>query len=199
MRAVGALLLLAALAAAQEEDLQAERFERALALAEQKLQTAPKDSRLLELRAKAIRGIARNLQRDRGYSAALRYLEPRLDHWLLAEVYGETCFWAGEERRGLDVLRASSLPVTDRIRPELFLLAKLMRFDEVERRAGEVAATVSWKELTGWQENAGLQAALRKRLKERTRRAARVAWVSLATLLAACATLWKLSSSTVPE
>jgi len=150
-RALAILLLLPALAragddsieriAAIEAMLDQERFAEALADADRALAEIPDDAELREVRAQAVLGVARDLQRAKGYEAAIDYLEPRLDHALVAYGYGETCFWAGAEERGIRGLRAAPLPVAERIVPEFRLLWALRRYEEAERRAEEIGWT----------------------------------------------------------
>ncbi|MFQ5843542.1 MAG: hypothetical protein ACE5JG_00985 [Planctomycetota bacterium] len=198
MRWAAALLLLAAAAGAAEDEANAaarvraelgpDQFDRALLLADAALRERPGSPVLRGLRAEAVRGIARELQRVEGYDAAVKYLEDHLSHALLAEAYGATCAWAGREERGIRRLRRSVLPVAQRLRPELHLLALLGRYDEAAERAGAAGDGE-------WEAFARREAALRARLDGRARRGARVALAALAALLGAAALLFRLAPS----
>jgi len=187
MRSALALLLLAGLVRADERAderaaeraraaIAEERFEDAVALCEEALAASPGDGTLLYLRAGARCGVARMLQRARGYDAAIAYLESRLDHPVTAWAYAETCRWAGEEERGIEALRRSALALEDRIHAELDLLSYLRRYDEIAARA-EIAGLDRWAR---WARD---EAARQSRVRGYTRRAWLVAALAAAVLL----------------
>ena len=155
--------------------IQEERYADALAGATQALLAKPNSVVLLDQRALAIRGIARDLQRAEGYTAAVRYLEQNLTHWKLAEAFGETCLWSGREEHGLATLRACNLTLMARIVPELTLLARLHRYDEVIARANEAKQSMDWKALDRWVVYGKREAELRANLNGQKERARAVA------------------------
>ena len=181
MRTVAVVFLLALCCRAEEwEDLRAavdaERYEEALRLADAVPETDPsRDGTLAWLRAKAVVGVARDLQRAKGYPAALDFLEGHLDHEWSAFWYGRTCAWAGAERRGIAALRASKLEPVLRLEAELSLLLLLRRYEELIDRARAIGG----EEAASWMEWAGKEAALRDRLAGRAKRA----WGTLAGAL----------------
>lgn len=184
------LLLLAAAAAADEAAIRAaldrEDFATALREAEAALQADPDHGLLRYMRAQAVAGIARDLQRAEGYAAALDYLEPRLDHAHLTDRFAEICMWAGEEERAIRALRVSPVALQDRIRAELEMMRSLGRFEEAARRA----AAVGWDEAASYY---GEVARHRARLRGRARRAVWVALVGGLAILAAAAALFILA------
>ncbi|MHC4973388.1 MAG: hypothetical protein ACYTG3_13755 [Planctomycetota bacterium] len=192
------LLLLAASAAfadeaAVREALDKEDFGTALARAEKALEESTADSNgvLRYMRAQAVAGLARDLQRAEGYAAALDYLEPRLDHPHLTDRFAATCMWAGEEERAIRALRASPVALRDRIRAELEMMRSLGRFEEASRRARAV----------GWNEAAEYYAEVadhRARLTGRARRAVWVALVGGLLILAAAGALFILAPAESP-
>lgn len=191
MRRAALVLALAAAAAAQERELLEERFGDALRAADEALAAKPGDERLLEQRAKALRGLARDAQRRDGYGAALALLERELSHRILVQAYADVAVWAGEEERALRTLRSAGVPERMRLEAELMLLGQLGRFREAEARAREAG----WTEWEAWERE---RAELRARLGERRRRAAWVAWVALAALLLGAAALFRLAPARAP-
>ncbi|MHC4548118.1 MAG: hypothetical protein ACYTEZ_05010 [Planctomycetota bacterium] len=187
MKPLLVLLVLAAATLADEAAVRAaldrEDFAAALRLSESALQGHPDDGKLRYLRAQALAGLARDRQRERGYAAALDFLESRLTHPVVTDAFAETCLWAGEEERALRALRASEVALADRIRMELEMLRSLGRFRGAERRAREVG----WPEAEAWYRK---KAAYRERLAGRARRAAWVAVGAGLTILAAAAVLF---------
>jgi len=134
---------------------------------------------------------AQELQRSRGYDAALEFLEPQLTHRKLAVLYADLCAWAGQEERGLQHLARCTVPPHERIQGELYLLSVLQRYDEVARRARDVMGDqADWAPYIKWAED---QAAQRRRLRARTRRGMWVAVAALAVLLAGSAALFRLA------
>ena len=195
MRGLTVVLVLALAALADEgavrEALDSEDFETALARAETLLKKTPDHGPLRYMRAQAIAGIARDLQRTEGYAAALDYLEPRLTHPHLTDRFAETCLWAGQEERAIRALRASSVALRDRIRMELEMMRSLGRFEEASERARAV----------GWDEAAviyGEDAAYRARLASRATRAVWVAVAAGVVILAAAAALFSLAPAAAP-
>jgi hypothetical protein len=192
------LLLLPAAALADEaavrEALEREDFGVALTRAEAALkEVSAEDSKgpLRYMRAQAVAGLARDLQRSEGYAAALDYLEPRLDHPHLTDRFAEICLWAGQEERAIRVLRASPVALRDRIRAELEMMRSLGRFEEASRRARAV----------GWEEAAkyyGEVASHRARLTGRVQRAVWVAVVGGLLILAAAGALFILAPAARP-
>jgi len=175
-RAATFLLVLAAVAAAQDREdpvrvaLDAGHFAEALALAEAALAERP-DDLLRYQRAQAINGIARGLRREKGYVAAIDYLEPRLDHVEVLRSYAACCLWGGEEERGLRAIRAAAaVTAGERLGAELWLLTMQYRYEE----AAEVAHAAGWPEWESWARD---EAALRGRLHARARRAG---WIAVA-------------------
>ena len=98
MRQTIVALALAGAAFAQERELAEERFEDALRVAERELRERPLDKDLLEKRARALLGMARDAQRCGGYGAALALLERDLSHPLLAQGYADVAIWDVGER-----------------------------------------------------------------------------------------------------
>jgi hypothetical protein len=143
------------------------------------------------MRAQAIAGLARDLQRAQGYAAALDYLEPRLNHPHLTDRFGDICMWAGQEERAIRALRASPVALRDRIRAELEMMRSLGRFEEASRRARAV----------GWEDAAtyyGKTASRRARLAGRATRAVWVAAVGGFLILAAAGALFILAPAVPP-
>jgi len=200
-RALLALLLLAAAALAGEDAaaaaarvrtlLDAGRPVEALPAAEAALAAHPGDKLLSLLRAQATCGIAQELQRAEGYEAAIDWLEPRLDHWVIAEAYANACLWGGEEERGLAGLAACAVPEDQRAGAEMRLLQYLYRYDE----AAALARRVGWPEAEAW---ALEQAAPRARLHARARRALKVALVAGGLLALAAVALYRLAPPARP-
>lgn len=153
----------------------------------------PENKVLKEQRAVALRGQARGLQRADGYDAAIAFLERNLEHWLLAQAYGETCLWAGREEDGVKVLRSCGLPLADRIVPELQLLWHLRRYDELVARAREAARTVKWGVLKEWEEFGKEEAAARARLLGGATRGGRAALTALVVILLLSLALYRLA------
>jgi hypothetical protein len=185
MRAAPLLLLLATAALAQEDvrqALDAQRYSDALALAEAALRAEPQDKLLLDQRAQALCGLARDLRRERGYVAAIDFLETRLDHPRLVSAYADCCMWGSEEERGLRGVRGAGVAAADRLAAEVRLLERLFRFEE----AAALARAHGWKEAAEW---AGAEAALRERFAARARRAGWAAAAGVAALLGAWALL----------
>jgi hypothetical protein len=150
-------------------------------------QAQPKHAELSALRQQAAVGVARNLQRQDGYGAALDYLESRLEGRTIVQAYSETSVWAGAEQRGLETMRR--LPKALRhqcAREELNLYWALHDFVGMEQRAREV----EWPE---WIEFARNQGALRERFDGRTRRAWWVAGVGAALLAGGCLLLDRMA------
>jgi hypothetical protein len=170
MRVVAILLLVALCARAEKWDalkavIEEERFEEALKLADEARSTNRDDGLLAWLRAQAVVGVARDLQRAKGYGAALEFFEGRLDHEVSAYWYARTCGWAGEEERGLAALRKSPVPAPLRLEAELNLLALLRRYEEIVARASEVGGEGA----ADWIDWAREKAALRDRIAGRAR------------------------------
>jgi len=183
MRTLALLLSMASALFADEADaiaarlrtaLRQERFQAALEQADAALARFPGDATMRYRRAEAIVGLARDLQRAKGYPAAIARLEPELTDPFLAQAYAEACLWGGQELRGVAHLRASALPVRQRILPEFLLLKQLRRFDELAARAAETGET-AWAE---WAEE-------RMRLQERLRGRGRRGWIVAAAAFAA--------------
>lgn len=194
MRTAAVVFLLALCCRAEDWDeisaaVNGERFEHALRLADAARETGKKDGKLAWLRAKAVVGVARDLQRANGYPAALDYLELHLDHELSAYWYGQTCGWAGAELRGIQALRSSVLDPALRLNPELSLLGLLRRYEEIIDRAQEVGG----EEAASWGEWASKEAALRDRLAGRARRAWTILVGALLVFGAAVGALFRLS------
>ena len=137
----------------------------------------------------------RRIQRSRGYDAALDYLEGHIDHWILAQAYGEVARWAGREERGLHALRQASLPLAQRIEPELYLLSTLQRYDEIVSRARQAQATVAWDALDGWVAFGAKEARLRRNFAARADRATWLALGALVAILAGWGAAWRLAPS----
>lgn len=195
LRGLVVLLLAAAGALADEAAVRAaldrEDFAAALEQAEAALRATPKSGLLRYMRAQAIAGLARDLQRREGYAAALDYLEPRLDHAHLTDRFAEICMWSGEEERGIRALRGSPVALRDRIRAELELMRSLGRFEDAAQRAAAV----------GWDDAAKYYAEVarhRTRLRGRARRAVWVALVGALGILAAAAALFMLAPAAPP-
>jgi hypothetical protein len=186
MRAVAALALVAAAAAAQEAEFAEERFADALRIAEERLRERPRDAGLLESRARAILGLARDAQRREGYRAAVDLLGRDLSHPMLAQGYADVAVWAGEEERALGVLRAAGAAAPARAAAALMLLGQLGRFREAEALARE-AGFAEWE---AWERG---RAELRERLAGRARRAGTIAAVAAGVLAAAVAALFRLA------
>lgn len=155
--------------AAVRAALDREDFATALQQAEAALQADPEHGLLRYMRAQAIAGLARDLQRTEGYLAALDYLEPRLDHAHLTDRFAEICMWAGEEERAIRALRASPVALPDRIRSELEMMRSLGRFEDAARRAAAV----------GWDEAAKYYDEVARHRARLTGRARRAVWVAL--------------------
>ena len=198
MRCLSLLLLAAAAAFADEaavrEALEREDFGVALTRAEAALKEVSREEAkgpLRYMRAQAVAGLARDLQRAEGYAAALDYLEPRLDHPHLTDRFAATCMWAGQEERAIRALRASPVALRDRIRAELEMMRSLGRFEAASQRARAV----------GWNEAAKYYAEVadhRARLKGRARRAVWVALVGGLLILAAAGALFILAPALPP-
>jgi hypothetical protein len=202
MRFAVALLLLGAVVRADEyedvvNEVVAGRLERARDMAATYVQRLPADKGLAALHAAVVTAIeARDLQRAQGYGAAIDYLDARLDHWLLAEAFAETCRWGGREARGVERLRSSGLALEERIRPELDLLHAQLRHKELESRAREAKAElakkgIDWPLLDEWIRIAGEEAALRAGLRGRGTRAGWLALGGAVAMLGAWALLMR--------
>jgi len=202
VRLAPALLVIAALCRADapvvDDILQALAkgdAKTARALAKEALRTGPRKD------VETLLGVAerlletRRIQRSRGYDAALDYLEKNIDHWVLAQAYGEVARWAGQEERGLQALRRSSLPLAQRIEPELYLLSTIQRYDEIVSRARQAQATVAWDALDGWVSFGAEEARLRRNLAAHADRAAWLALGALVAILAGCGVAWRLAPS----
>jgi len=137
-------------------------------------------------RAEALREEVRQIQRARGYAAAIDHLEPRVDHALLVQTYGDLCVWAGEEERGLRHLSTCAVPPLERLQTELWLLVCLGRYAE----AADRAEAAKWTE---WVAYARGEAALRERLSGRCRRALWTAAAALLVLALAALSLFRLA------
>ena len=201
MRVALLLFLLAALGRADGATVVDEILEalargdakRARALAQKALSKGP-HSEIETLRGVADRLLeTRRIQRARGYDAALDYLEKNIDHWVLAQAYGEAARWAGQEERGLKGLRQSSLPLAQRIEPELYLLSMIQRYDEVVVCARQAQETISWDALDGWVAFGAREARLRRGLAARADRAVWLALGALVAILAGCGVAWRLA------
>jgi hypothetical protein len=198
MRVAAGLLLAAAAAAAQEAELAEERFADALRLAEERLRERPRDAGLLEHRARAILGLARDAQRREGYRAALDLLGRDLSHPVLAQGYADVAVWAGEEERALAALRTRGAAAPARAPAALMLLGQLGRFREAEALAREAARSSSaspgdaryFAEWEAWERD---RAELRERLRGRARRAGAVAAGTAVALAAAVVALFRLA------
>jgi hypothetical protein len=189
------LLLCAASALADEaavrEALDREDYAAALERADAALKESPASGPLRYMRAQAIAGIAQERQRAQGYAAALDYLEPHLDHRHLTDRFADICMWAGQEERAIRALRASPVPLRDRIKAELDMMRSLARYEEAARRARAV----------GWEEAAEYYAGIagyRARLEGRARRAGWVAAVGGLVILAAAGALFILAPAAPP-
>jgi hypothetical protein len=195
MRSLLLLLLGAAAVLADEAAVRAaldrEDFAAALAGAEAALKEKPADGPLRYMRAQAIAGVARDLQREKGYAAALDYLEPRLNHPHLIDRFAAICMWAGQEERAIRVVRAAPVDVKDRIVAELEMMRSLGRFEEASRRA----RAVGWKDAATYYAEI---ASRRARLAGRATRAAWVAAVSGILILAAAGALFILAPASPP-
>ena len=192
------LLLLAGPVFAQdvEDLLERERFQEARRVAEQRLRDDPDNKVLKEQWAVALRGHARDLQRAEGYDAAIAFLEKNLAHRVLAWAYGETCLWAGREAEGVQVLRGCGLPVAERIVPELQLLWRLRRYDELIARAREASRTVPEDEAAkclAWEKFGREESAMRKRLLSGATRGRNAAIIALLSILLAAAAIHRLA------
>ncbi len=189
------LLLAVAAAAADEAAIRAaldrEDFATALREAEAALQATPDHGLLRYMRAQAIAGLARDLQRAEGYAAALDYLEPQLDHAYLTDRFAEICMWAGQEQRAIRALRASPVPLRDRIRAELEMMRSLGRFEDASHRA----AAVGWDEAARYYDEVARH---RARLTGRARRAVWVTVVGGLAILAAAGALFILAPAAPP-
>ncbi|HEX5136817.1 MAG TPA: hypothetical protein VFY93_07595 [Planctomycetota bacterium] len=140
-------------------------------------------------RAKAVCAEAREIRREKGYAAAIDFLEPRLDHAIIVEAYANCCLWGGEEERGLRGVRgATGVPAEYRVEAEIGLLKRLFRF----RDAARLAAAHGWKEA---EEYWGEEAALRERLAARARRARWLAALGGALLVGVWAAVRRWTSS----
>lgn len=139
-------------------------------------------------RAKAVCAEAMEIRREKGYHAAIEFLEPRLDHGKVVAAYADCCLWGGEEERGLRGLRASKVPASERAEAEISLLVRLFRYDE----AAAVAREHGWTEAAEWW---GAAAALRDRLRTRASRAAWIAALGVVLLLGAWALMRRRFSS----
>lgn len=197
------LLLLAGPVLAQDVEhlLERERFEEARRIVEKRLLDDPQNRVLKEQWAVALRGQARDLQRVDGYGAAIALLEENLAHRLLAEVYGETCLWAGREEEGVLVLRRCGLPLADRIVPELQLLGHLRRYDELVARAVEASRTVPRDEVAkclAWEQYGREESAMRKRLLSGATRGRNAAVIALLSILLAAAVIHRLAPPVIP-
>jgi hypothetical protein len=143
-------------------------------------------------RAKAACAEAREIRREKGYAAAIDFLEPRLHHAKTLHAYADCCRWGGEEERGLRGLRTAAAPETDRLAAEVRLLQSLFRYPEAADAARRLVALGS-AEHAEWARGEILfaegQAALRGRLEARARRGAWAAAAGFLALLGAWALL----------
>jgi len=186
MRRLATLLLFVGVAAAQDEFdrvsewIDSEEFERAYATLQPERAARMEDERHLDLWQRAVRGVARNLQRKGGYGVAIEFLEDHLVTHLLVADYVETCIWAGEERRGLARVRALPQPLRDRSAKAEFQLYWVLReYDALEERA----LAVNWP---AWVEFARRERDQLQRFADRTSRARWVAILATAAILLAC-------------
>jgi hypothetical protein len=91
-------------------------------------------------RAKAVCAEAREIRREKGYRAAIEFLEPRLDHVVIVKAYADCCLWGGEEERGLRGVRGARVEPKYKVEAEIGLLKRLFRF----REAAAVAREHGW-------------------------------------------------------
>ena len=187
MRRVALLLLLLCSWSAAEETpvdratVQIENEDFAAAMKTLEPLVPQRTEPVLDLWGKAIRGVARDLQREGGYAPALDFYERHLDTRLIVGDYRETCIWAGEEQRGLRTIAALPQPFRDRCaESEFHLHWVLLDFAAMERRAREV----KWP---AWIEFAVEQRALRERFAERRNRAW---WIAIGGAIALVAGAW---------
>ncbi len=112
----------------------------------------------------AVRGVARDLQRERGYPAALDLFEQHLVTNVIVDYYVETCICAGAEERGLRHIAALPQPLRNlSARAEFNLHWARLDFAAMEKRAREV----KWPK---WIKFAVEQQEMRKRLDSRRQR-----------------------------
>ena len=192
-------LLIAAVARAQDpidlavEQLEAERFEDAMRTLEPLRSDPGANEEVLGLWQDALRGVARDVQRVRGYAAALEFLEQHLDSRSIIADYVETCIWAGDEERGLRTIAALPQPLRDRCAHSEFQLHyKRLDFAALERRAREV----KWQ---SWIDFASKERKLRERFDDRRTRAI---WVAVIGSLVIALGGWgvvRLLARPVPE
>lgn len=168
-----------------QELIENEEFAPALELLE-----SGEGDRFRELRNRAIRGVSRDLQRERGYDAAVDYLEQHLETRFLVAHYVEACLWSGQEERALATIRA--LPDAFRHEcayAEFQIHYARLDFEALEKRANEV----NWTE---WAEFAREQRELREGFVYRTERAWTVFWGALAGMGALFTLAWRAARTT---
>ncbi len=200
MRCLLLLLLAGPLFAQDVEDLlERERFQEARRVVEKRLRDDPNNKVLKEQWAVAVRGQARDLQRADGYDAAIAFLEKNLAHKVLAWAYGETCLWAGREAEGVKVLRGCGLPLAERIVPELQLLWRLRRYDELIARAQAASKTVPGNEVAAWEKFGRDESAMRKRLLSGATRGRNAAIIALLSILLAAAAIHRFAPAATPK
>ena len=113
------------------------RFHEAREFADAGLELSPDYVWLQDKRAEVLLAQARQAQREKGYGAALAFLEPHVAHpWILYR-YASICTWDGREGRAERVLRASGLPSEVLAGMEAELLATQMRWREAADRLRE--------------------------------------------------------------
>lgn len=140
-------------------------------------------------RAKAVCAEAREIRREKGYAAAIDFLEPRLDHAIIVEAYADCCLWGGEEERGLRGVRGAAKVLANyRVEAEIGLLKRMFRF----REAARVAAEHGWTEA---EEYWGEEASRRDRLHARANLARWLAAAGVLLLVGLWAAVRRCSSS----
>ena len=155
--------------AVAEEQIENEQFVAAMRTLEALRNKPDADDELLidELLVvwgDAVRGVARDIQRERGYPAALDLFEQHLVTNMIVDYYVETCICAGAEERGLRHVAALPEPLRGlSARAEFNLHWARLDFAAMEKRAREV----KWPK---WIKYAVQQQEMRKRLDSRRQR-----------------------------
>lgn len=147
-----------------KEQIENEKFVAAMRTLETPMANPDADDELLLIWGDALRGVARDLQRERGYPAALDLFEQHLVTNVIVDYYVETCICAGAEERGLRHLAALPQPLRNlSSRAEFNLHWARLDFAAMEKRAREV----KWPK---WIKFAVEQQEMRKRLDSRRQR-----------------------------
>jgi len=147
-----------------EEQIENEQFVAAMRTLETLRNKPDADDEVLMVWGDAVRGVARDLQRERGYPAALDLFEQHLVTNVIVDYYVETCICAGAEERGLRHIAALPQPLRDlSSRAEFNLHWARLDFAAMEKRAREV----KWPQ---WIQFAVGQQEMRKRLDSRRQR-----------------------------